>query len=90
MAMITVSESGDEYVVVVQDDAVSSQHRVTVGPDELEDLGGGVSAEQLIEASFEFLLERESKESILSSFDLAVIGRYFPEYPADIRRRLSG
>ena len=87
--MITVTESGDEYVVVVQDDAGSSQHRVTVGPDELEDLGGGVSDEELIEASFEFLLERESKESILSEFDLPVIGRYFPEYSTEILKRLA-
>ena len=52
-------------------------------------MGGGVPAEELIEASFEFLLERESKESILAEFDLPVIGRYFPDYPFDIRRRLS-
>ncbi len=90
MAAITVTESGDHYLVVVQDGAGSSQHRVTVDPGQLEDLGGGASAQQLIEASFEFLLERESKESILSEFDLSVIGRYFPEYPDDIGRRLPG
>ncbi len=91
MAVITVQdESGDRYLVVVQDGGGSSQHRVTVSPDQLEDLGGDASAEELIEASFEFLLEREPKESILSEFELPVIGRYFPEYRADIRRRLSG
>lgn len=87
--MTTVTKSGDEYLVVVEDGPSSSQHRVTVGLDQLEDLGGGASAEELIEASFEFLLEREPKESILSEFDLSVIGRYFPDYPADIRSRLS-
>ena len=87
--MITVTESGDHYLVVVQDGPSSSEHRVTVGLDQLEDLGGS-SAEELIGASFEFLLEREPKESILSEFDLPVIGQYFPEYPADIRRRLLG
>ncbi|MEE8490230.1 MAG: hypothetical protein V3S60_01200 [Acidimicrobiia bacterium] len=91
MAVITVTKQpGDQYLVVVQDGGSSSQHRVTVSLDQLEDLGGGASAEELIEASFGFLLEREPKESILSEFELPVIGRYFPEYPGDIRRRLSG
>ena len=40
--------------------------------------------------SFEFLLEREPKESILRQFDLPLIGRYFPEYEREIKKRLSG
>jgi hypothetical protein len=48
-----------------------------------------VSPEILIERSFEFLLERESNRSILSRFDLPVIGRYFPEYESAIRQRLE-
>ncbi len=89
--MITVrQESGDRYLVVVEEGGSSSQHRVTVDPGQLEDLAGGASAEELLEASFEFLLEREPKESILSEFDLPVIARYFPEYPGEIGRRLSG
>lgn len=35
-----------------------------------------------------FLLEREPKEAILRSFDLTVIGRYFPEYERQIAKRL--
>jgi hypothetical protein len=42
--------------------------------------GRGRSAEQLVADSFAFLLERESKASILREFDLSVIQRYFPEY----------
>ena len=42
-------------------------------------------SKELIKKSFEFLLERESKESILSSFDLPVISRYFPEYERVIK-----
>ena len=41
-----------------------------------------------MEESFRFLLERERKESILSSFDLTVIGRYFTEYEREIAERL--
>jgi len=39
-----------------------------------------VPVEVLVEKSFEFLLAREPNTSILRSFDLPVIGRYFPEY----------
>jgi hypothetical protein len=39
----------------------------------------------LVRRSFDFLLEREPKESILRSFELGAIGRYFPEYEVAIR-----
>jgi hypothetical protein len=51
--------------------------------------GGEVEPERLIRASFEFLLEREPKESILARFELPVIERYFPEYPRVIRGKLD-
>ena len=35
-------------------------------------------------ACFAFLLEREPNESILSSFDVGVIARYFPEFEREI------
>jgi hypothetical protein len=40
----------------------------------------------LVRRSFDFLLEREPPTSILRSFDLAVIQRYFPEYDSRFRR----
>ncbi|MDX2343195.1 MAG: hypothetical protein QNL12_05390 [Acidimicrobiia bacterium] len=43
----------------------------------------------LVEKSFEFLLERESNTSILSSFELPVIDRYFPEYETTITKMLA-
>jgi hypothetical protein len=46
--------------------------------------------ERLVSETFIFLLEREPVGSILPSFDLTVVTRYFPEYPAEIRRRLAG
>ena len=39
---------------------------------------GPSNPEDLVRASFAFLLEREPSESILREFDLTVIGRYFP------------
>jgi hypothetical protein len=45
--------------------------------------------ERLVRETFGFLLEREPRSSILARFDLPVVARYFPEYPAEIRRRLA-
>ena len=47
----------------------------------------GETPESLVERSFEFLLEHEPKESILRSFALTDIGRYyFPEYEREIAK----
>jgi hypothetical protein len=46
---------------------------------------GKGTPEQLIERSFEFLLEREPNTSILRRFDLPVIQTYFPEYESAMR-----
>ena len=36
--------------------------------------------------SFEFLLKRESNQSILKKFNLEVISQYFPEYIDEIKK----
>jgi hypothetical protein len=66
---------------------VSSRDFDVVIPEEF--MGApGASADHLIKESFGFLLEREPKEPIFQSFALRVIERYFPEYPAELQRRL--
>ena len=50
--------------------------------------GKEVSPEDLVRKSFEFLLERESKNQILRQFELPVISKYFPNYLDEIRKRL--
>jgi hypothetical protein len=65
----------------------TTRHTVTVSPAYAERLVQGRAATgELVERSFEFLLEREPNTSILRSFDLPVIGRYFPEYETTMRR----
>ena len=87
--MIAVKHSaGDEWVVSVQG-AVMTHHRVRVTKADMDRLSEGRSPEKLLEESFRFLLERESVESILASFDLTVVARYFPEYATEIRGRLA-
>jgi hypothetical protein len=77
------------FRVRVMEDGSETAHEVTVHPKDHARLArAGVEPEQLLRKSFEFLLEREPKESILSRFDLTVISRYFPEYEREIKKRL--
>ena len=84
-------EEADPYVfqVDVREGSGETRHRVTLRRADYERLAGSAaSPEALVTESFRFLLEREPKEAILRSFDLTVIGRYFPEYERAIRWRL--
>jgi hypothetical protein len=50
---------------------------------------GTHTPERCIQAAFQFLLDREPKESILRRFDVSVISRYFPEFERELPRYLS-
>jgi hypothetical protein len=77
-------------LVRVREGAFATEHRVTVAPAELARLDpDGADPERLVRAAFAFLLEREPASSILRSFDLPVIGRYFPGWEDDVRGRLG-
>jgi len=79
----------DLYRVEVREGQSTTVHDVTVAPADLAGFGQGQEAPRLLEESFRFLLEREPKEAILPRFELPVIARYFPDYPTEIRRRLT-
>jgi hypothetical protein len=85
--MIQVERIDDQsYRVTVEEEGSRSRHTVTLQEDYyLKLTAGKITPEELIRKSFEFLLAREPKESILSSFDLPVIQRYFPDYERKIR-----
>ena len=88
---VSMTESGDRYdfVVTVAEGRGETRHRVTLQKSDYQDLvGGKASPQALVEESFRFLLEREPKESILRSFDLLIIGHYFPQYRREIVKRL--
>ena len=88
--MISVTAAGNsKYHVSVEEGATGTVHEVTVTPEDVARYAPGETAERLLEASFEFLLEREPKEAILSRFTLATIVRYFPDYPTKIRELLA-
>ena len=88
---VKTSEHEDryEFQVTVKERRSETHHRVTLLKADYERLiAGKASPEVLVTESFRFLLEREPKESILRSFNLTVIGRYFPEYERQIAKRL--
>jgi len=88
--MITVNPIDNTTFEVVVEAETTTRHKVTLKPSYYGKLTGNrVTAEVLVEKSFEFLLERESNTSILRSFDLPVIGRYFPEYESVIKEMLE-
>ena len=87
--MVKVQHLSDEYEVKV-DGTTRTTHHVRLRDVDRQRLGGkSVSAGQVIEESFRFLLEREPNTSILSSFELPLIGKYFPQYEREIRERLK-
>jgi hypothetical protein len=92
VANIEVQGVGEEegrkrFVVTVSKAGDTSTHHVTLSREDYERWGTNDSDPTgFIRRCFEFLLEREPKESILSRFDVSVIRRYFPEFDREIQR----
>ena len=90
-AKIEVEQIGEgDFRVRVTEGKTETLHRVTLKTEDYERLAKDkVEPAELVRRSFEFLLENEPKESILARFDLSVIGRYFPQFEREIKRRLG-
>jgi hypothetical protein len=83
---VTVEEINKTTFEVTVKSRTTTTHRVTLTPEYWQKLTGSrVPPEKLVEKSFEFLLDREPNTSILRSFDLPAIQRYFPEYEKAMR-----
>ncbi|MEQ9483480.1 hypothetical protein [Coleofasciculus sp. F4-SAH-05] len=93
MANITIQSAternnGWSYQVKLENDR-EYNYDVTLSQSDYNQWSQGkVSPEQLVEAAFEFLLEREPASSIMSKFDCAVIRRYFPEVDSELPKKL--
>ena len=93
MADIAVTPQGSSqsghYLVEVRAGNVTTTHDVHVPSGLAEQLGcPGAGDLDLVEASFRYLLEREPNTSILRSFSLDEIGRYFPGWSSEMAGRL--
>jgi len=75
------------YKVTVKEDGGETKHIVTLHEPYYQELTAEmISGEELIRTSFEFLLEREPKESILKKFELPRIQKFFQEYEETMSR----
>ena len=80
MELLIVELSKDKFEITVKANHIT-KHVVCVNDEMLFNLTKNkISKKELLNFSFNFLLERETNTSILSSFDLTVISKYFPEY----------
>jgi len=80
-----------EYAVDVTEGTTQTRHRVVVTPDLLDDLGlVDADEQQVVRASFQFLLEREPATSIYEEFPLDTVASRFPDFADELRARLAG
>jgi hypothetical protein len=85
------SQDGDDIIfrVEVKEGDAKTEHLVEVTHDYYNFLAEGkITMEELVQKSFDFLLEREPKESILRKFNIKMISHYFPEYEKSIKNYL--
>ena len=84
---LSIKKFSDDVFTVTVAETSTTTHTVTITDQSLNDLtDNNVTKTQLLEFSFKFLLEREPNTSILSSFDIKVITKYFPDYRDEVRR----
>jgi hypothetical protein len=89
MISIHQDSAGDPmtFTVMVRAGRGETRHTVTMAGKTYEGLKNGAhTPEEVIDAAFRFLLDREAKESILARFDVSVISRYFPDFTRELPR----
>jgi hypothetical protein len=88
--MVQVKKIADGSYEVTVSASTETKHHVTLSDDYYHQLTGGrETPERLIERSFDFLLRHEPNTSILRSFDLPTINRYFPGFEKEISGQLG-
>lgn len=89
MELLITELSKDKFEITVNADQII-KHVVSVTDQMLLNLTKNkISKEELLNFSFNFLLEREPNTSILSKFDIILISKYFPEYISKVENYCS-
>lgn len=80
MELLINQLSNDKFEVIIYGDQ-QTKHLVSISDGLYFSLTSKkISKKELLKYSFQFLLERELNTTILSSFELTEISKYFPEY----------
>ena len=88
--LIKVIKINESIFEVIVSKNTATKHKVKLSNKVYQGLcNSKISEIDLIIKSFEFLLERESNESILREFNLEIIETYFPEYPISIKKTFN-
>jgi len=92
MINIIADISSDPMVfdVTVEEENGTTHHKVTLLHKTYNAVfGQSHEPKACIEAAFRFLLEREPKEAIMTTFDITIISMYFPEFSEKITSYLK-
>jgi hypothetical protein len=85
--MITIESINQNSFKVTVNKESTTEHLVMLNDNFYQSITNGkITKKDLIIKSFEFLLLRESNQSILKEFNLEVINQYFPEYNNEIKK----
>jgi hypothetical protein len=79
---------GWHFIVTLSDETGDANYSVTMDKDFVTRIGAEFKPEKVVEKSFEFLLERQSKEKILAEFDITIITHYYPEFIGELEKKL--
>jgi len=82
------SINNNSFKVTVNQDSIT-EHDVFLSDNFYQIITNGkIDKVKLITKSFEFLLKRESNQSILKQFKLEIIQHYFPEYTDEMKKSI--
>ena len=81
--------NNNEFRVVVKKKTIT-EHFVVLSDQTLKKLTRNLKTkEELLMFSFEFLLDKEDNTSILRTFELSEISKYFPDFSRHIEKWLK-
>ncbi len=88
--MIEVKEINEKLFEVFIDDPTETHHEITIPEGYYESLTDGrISRTELIQKTFEFMLEREDNNMIPRKLDLETVSRSYPEFKLAIREKIG-
>jgi hypothetical protein len=76
------------FHVTVTNNGTDTVHSVSMSRSYYSGLSTKKQPWEVIEKSFRFLLDKETKEEILAEFDIPIITRYYPEFKDFLKKEL--